>query len=648
MPLPLVSSLTIVAPLQVQQLCPSNSISLTQNPLWIPTPDLLSKYPTLHHLSSCKTMNQLTQIHAQTITTGIFHDNFVASRILSFAALSPHGSINYARLLFSRIRKPDVFIANTLIRAYAFSLNPVDAILFYAHILEHSLVLPDIHTFPLLLRACSEIPSLSLGQAIHSHVFKLGLSHQVPILNFLVQMYSSCSSLESAKLVFDRIPECDDASWNIMMSGFMKCGRLELAREMFDGMWDRNVVSWSVMINGYVQHSRFKEGLELFREMLMKKVEPNESVLVNILSACSHLGAMEQGKWIEGLLRKKDSGFTVRLGTALIDMYSKCGCTEKALEIFHEMKEKNVLAWSAMINGFAINGRGKDALHLFSQMEMFGTKPNEVTFIGVLNACSHSGFVHEGSSYFNSMTKVYGLEPNAHHYCCLVDLYGRAGLLNEAEKVIKSMPMKPNSSILGALLNACRIHGNTQLGEQVGKQLLELEPNHSGRYVLLSNIYALSGRWDCVAELRSVMRERGISKIPGCSFIDVGGAIHEFVAGDNTHPESEKIYGKLEEISKELKLAGYKPNMSEVLLNMDEEEKETALCHHSEKLAIAFGFINSKSGTTIRITKNLRVCADCHSVTKLISKIYNREIVLRDRCRFHHFRDGSCSCMDFW
>ncbi|KAJ4981561.1 hypothetical protein NE237_032398 [Protea cynaroides] len=646
--MPMTFSQTVVVPVQVQQLCRSNCNQPTQNPPWIPTPQLLSKYPTLHHLSSCRNMKQLTQIHAQTITAGVFHDNFVASRILSFAALSPHGCINYARLLFSRIRKPDIFIANTLIRAYAFSMNPGDAILFYAHILEHSLVRPDIHTFPLLLKACSEMGSLSLGQAIHSHISKLGLSSQVSILNFLVQMYSSCNSLESAKLVFDRIAECDDASWNIMMSGYTKCGRLEKARQMFDGMPDRNVVSWSVMINGYVQHSRFKEGLELFREMLAEKVEPSESVLVNVLSACSYLGAMEQGKWIERFLRKKDSGFTVRLGTALIDMYSKCGCTEKALEIFHEMKEKNVLAWSAMINGLALNGRGKDALHLFSQMEMSGVKPNEITFIGVLNACSHSGFVREGSSYFNSMTKLYGLEPNTHHYCCLVDLYGRAGLLDEAKNVMKSMPMKPNSAILGALLNACRIHGNTQLGEQVGKQLVELEPNHSGRYVLLSNIYALSGRWDCVAELRRVMKERGVNKIPGCSFIDVGGAIHEFVAGDNTHPESEKIYGKLKEISRELKLAGYKPNMNDALLGMDEEEKETALSHHSEKLAIAFGFINSKAGATIRITKNLRVCADCHSVSKLISKIYNREIVVRDRCRFHHFRDGYCSCMDFW
>ncbi|CBI28813.3 unnamed protein product, partial [Vitis vinifera] len=451
---------------------PSQSNLQNQNPPWIPTPQLLCKYPILRHLSSCKTLKDLTQIHAQTITTGIFSDNFVASRILSFAALSPHGSIPYARFLFYRIRKPDIFIANTLIRAYAFSPNPIDAVVFYSEMTESSVVFPDVHTFPLLLKACSEIPSLRLGEAIHSHVFKLGWSSEVSVSNFLVQMYASCGLIESAGLVFDRTPECDD------------------------------VVSWSVMINGYVQESRFKEGLGLFQDMMGEKIEPNESVLVNAL---------------------KNVRLTVRLGTALIDMYSKCGSVERALEVFHKMKEKNVLAWSAMINGLAINGQGKDALNLFSQMEMQGVKPNEVTFIGILNACSHSKLVDEG--------------------------------------------------------------------------------------------------WD---------------------------TIHEFVAGDSSHPQLEMIYAKLGEMSQELKAAGYKPDTGQVLLDMDEEEKETALCHHSEKLAIAFGLIKTDPGTTIRITKNLRVCADCHSATKLISKIYNREIIVRDRCRFHHFRDGSCSCMDFW
>ncbi|KAK9284347.1 hypothetical protein L1049_023518 [Liquidambar formosana] len=452
-----------------------------KNQPWFPTPQLLSQYPILHHLTSCKTMKQLAQIHAQTITTSIFDDNFVASRILSFAALSPHGSIPYARLLFSRIRKPDIFTANTLIRAYAFSPYPIDAIIFYAQMLESSIVFPDVHTFPLLLKACSEIPSLSLGKAIHSHVYKLGFSCEVSVLNFLVQMYASCGLIESAKLLFDGMSEYDEASWNVMVGGYLKSRDLESARNMFNAMPERNVVSFSVMINGYVQDSRFKEGLKLFQEMLREKIEPNESVLVNVLSVCAHLGAIEQGKWIEGYMKRKNIRLTFRLGTALIDMYSKCGCVQKALGIFNEMKEKNVLAWSAMINGLAINGHGKDALYLFSQMEMQGVKPNEVTFIGVLNACSHSKMVHEGCTFFDSITKVYGLKLNAHHYCCMVDLYGRAGLLDQAENVIKSMPFEPNSAIWGALLNACRIHGDTKLGEQVGKRLLEMEPNNSGR-----------------------------------------------------------------------------------------------------------------------------------------------------------------------
>ncbi|XP_058099833.1 pentatricopeptide repeat-containing protein At5g66520-like [Magnolia sinica] len=331
--------------------------------------------------------------------------------------------------------------------------------------------------------------------------------------------------------------------------------------------------------------------------MLVEKVEPNESVLVNVLSACAHLGAMEQGKWIEGYVTKKNVGVTVRLGTALVDMYSKCGCVERALEVFNEMKEKNVRAWSTMIGGLAINGHGEDALCLFSQMEMHGVRPNNVMFVGVLNACSHSRLVDEGSIYFDSMTKDSWECP---------------------------------------------------IGRASRKQLLELEPDHSGRYVLLSNIDAAEGKWGDVAVLRREMKERGVSKMPGCSFIDLRGTIHEFIAGDNSHQQSQEIYAKLEDISKELKLEGHTPNTSAVLLDMDEEEKQTALYHHSEKLAIAFGLINSDPGVTIRITKNLRVCEDCHAAAKMISRIYKCKIVVRDRIRFHHFEDGSCSCMDFW
>ncbi|KAJ8624195.1 hypothetical protein MRB53_032725 [Persea americana] len=619
-----------------------------QSPLWIPNPQLLSKYPLLHQLSSCKSMKHLQQIHAQTITTGIFADNFVTSRILSFSALSPHGSLPYARRLFAQIPKPDPFLTNTLIRAFVSIGNPIDALLFYIQILESPLLSPDIHTIPLLLKACSEIPSLVLGKAIHSHIFKFGWFSHVSVLNSLVHMYFSCGSVDFAEIAFNGILSPDNATWNIMIGGYLKCGRFEAAHRVFDEMPERNAISWSAMINGNVQNSCFKEALELFRKMLAEKVEPNESVLVNVISACARLGALEQGKWVEGYVRRKNVEITVQIGTALVDMYLKCGWVEKALEIFDEMRERNVLAWTAMIGGLAVNGRGKDALHLFSQMQLHGVRPNHVTFVGVLNACSHSRLVDDGVTYFNSMTSTYGLKPNIQHYCCMVDLYGRAGLLDKAKAVIESMPMEPNPAIWGALLNACRIHGNAQLGEQIGKQLLELEPNHSGRYVLLSNVYAAEGRWVDVANLRRVMRERGVTKTPGCSFIDLGGTVHEFIAGDNLHPQSEEIYAKLDEMNEVLKSARYKPNKGQVLLDMDEEEKETAIFHHSEKLAIAFGLISSEMNATIRITKNLRVCTDCHAATKLLSKIYKREIVVRDRSRFHHFKDGSCSCMDFW
>ncbi|KAG9439280.1 hypothetical protein H6P81_019445 [Aristolochia fimbriata] len=616
-------------------------------PIWFPSPELLAHHPVLVYLSSCRTIRDLHQIHAQTCVTGIFRRTSVASRILSFAALSPQGSLPYARQVYDQITEPDIFVANTLLSALASGPDPFEVVLFYIRFLESSFLKPDRRTFPLLLKACARIPSLPLGRAIHAHVFKFGFSSQVRVLNFLVHMYSSCGSMESARLAFDAITEYDAASWNILLGGYLKCGSFDVACKVFDEMQERHVVSWSLMINAYMEDGCFKEALEMFGKMLDEGVEPNESVLVNVLSACAHLGAVEQGKWLHGYVAKC-FGINVRVGTALVDMYLKCGCVDEAVEVFDGLEEKNVLTWSAMIGGLAINGQGESALDLFSQMEMSGVKPNAVTFIGVLNACSHAGLVDEGVRHFDSMSKAYGLKPHINHYCCMVDLYGRAGMLEKAEEIVKTMPMKPNAAVWGALLNACRISGNFELGEQVGKRLIDLEPNHSGRYVFLANFYANKGRWEDVAEMRRLMKERGVVKTPGCSLVDLKGAVHRFVAGDNSHPQSQEIYNMLGEMSEKLTVAGYEPDTTLVLLDMDEEEKGAALSYHSEKLAIAFGLINSSPRGTIRIKKNLRVCADCHEAAKMLSEIYDRKIVLRDRCRYHHFSKGLCSCGDFW
>ncbi|RVX18365.1 Pentatricopeptide repeat-containing protein [Vitis vinifera] len=304
---------------------------------------------------------------------------------------------------------------------------------------------------------------------------------------------------------------------------------------------------------------------------------------------------------------------TVTLGTALMDFYAKCGSVESSIEVFGKMPVKNVLSWTVLIQGLASNGQGKRALEYFYLMLEKNVEPNDVTFIGVLSACSHA-----------------------------------AGLIEEAFQFIKNMPIQPNAVIWRTLLASCKVHKNVEIGEESLKQLIILEPTHSGDYILLSNIYASVGRWEDALKVRGEMKEKGIKKTPGCSLIELDGVIHEFFAEDNVHSQSEEIYNAIEDMMKQIKSAGYVPNTAEARLDAEEDDKESSVSHHSEKLAIAFGLIKSPPGTTIRITKNLRVCTDCHNATKLVSKVFNREIVVRDRTRFHHFKEGSCSCNDYW
>lgn len=274
--------------------------------------------------------------------------------------------------------------------------------------------------------------------------------------------------------------------------------------------------------------------------------------------------------------------------------------------------------------------------------------PDSITFVNVLSACAHSGLVEEGHYYFRYMTDVHGIEPTKEHYGSLVDLLARAGRLEEARKVIDEMPMSPDASVLGALLGACRIHGNVKLGEKIGKRLIELEPANSGRYVILANIYADCGKWDEVANVRKLMNDRGVKKAPGFSMIEMEGTVNEFVAGEKAHPLAKAIYAKVDEMLESIKLVGYVPETDAVLHDLVEEERESPLFYHSEKLAVAYGLLKTKPGETLRITKNLRVCKDCHQAIKLISKVYECDIIIRDRNRFHHFSKGECSCKDYW
>ncbi|XP_039120567.1 pentatricopeptide repeat-containing protein At4g21065-like [Dioscorea cayenensis subsp. rotundata] len=302
-----------------------------------------------------------------------------------------------------------------------------------------------------------------------------------------------------------------------------------------------------------------------------------------------------------------------------------------------------------MISGLAMHGLGKEAIEIFNEMERKEVNPDEITFLGLLNACSHSGLVNEGEYYFTVMCRKYNLKPSIQHYGCLIDLYSRAGQFEITKKIIEDMPMKPDATAWKSILSACGKHNYVTMGEYAAMKVIELAPNDASCYVLLSNLYAKSGNWTDVERVRKLMRDKGIRKVPGCSSMVIKGKVHEFLVGKEMGVGCRAVvFSKLKEVIHRLKLFGYEPDVNQVLVDAEDEEKERLLSVHSEKMAIAFGLINSEKGEPMHIVKNLRVCSDCHSFSKLVSSVYEHEIILRDQNRFHHFKEGSCSCHDYW
>jgi pentatricopeptide repeat protein len=511
---------------------------------------------------------------------------------------------------------------------------------------------PNSVTIASVLPACSHLAALQQGKEIHGYTIRNGLELDVNAGNALIDMYSKCGNIEDACLVFNKLSGKDDVSWNAIIAGYAQKGLGEEAWNLFCQMQlagiKPTVISWTSMIAGYAQNGNCNESLKLFSQMQATGLKPDSVILASVLPACAHLAALKQGKEIHDRMIRSGFDLDVFAGTALIDMYAKCGSLQDARHVFDKIPGRNVVSWNAMIVGYAMHGHGADALHLFSKMQGTGRKPDHITFTGVLSACSHAGLVDEGQKYFYSMSQDFGIIPTMEHYACMTDLFGRAGCFDEAQELISNMPLAPNASVWGALLGACRIHCNTELAGFVAEQLLELEPRNAGIFVLLSNIYAAAGRWDEVAKVRKMMKDKGLKKNPGWSWIEVMNRVHVFHVGDRSHPQTQKIYETLENLSRQMKLVGYAPNTSFALHDVEEEEKENFLSIHSEKLAIAFGIINTCPQTPIRIIKNLRVCGDCHTATKFISKIVGREIIVRDANRFHHFKNGICSCGDYW
>eukprot|EP01018_Ginkgo_biloba_P013193 Gb_32457 [translate_table: standard] len=575
------------------------------------------------------------------------HQRSAVSWTTMVAAYTQNGRVDEALKLFQKMPERDVVSWTAMIAGYVQNGQSVEALKLFRE-MQLGSVKPDSKTFASVLSACTNLAAHEQGLEIHEEIIRSGLQYDVFVESALVDMYAKCGNIEEARNVFDNMYERNAVSWTSMIAGYTKNGHVDEALKLFQEMPDQDTISWTTIISGYVQNGQCVEALQLFQQMQLSGMKLAANTFASILPACTNLAALEQGMEIHEEIVRSGFASNIFVQNALIDMYAKCGNIKMAQDLFDKMPQRDVVSWTAMIAGYAMHGCGKEALKLFEQMQQSGTNPNHITLVCVLSACCHAGLVDKGRQYFNSMSQYYHVTPAMQHYVCMVDLLGRAGRLDEAHSFINNMPIKPDATVWSCLLSACRIHKNIELGEYVAERLFDLNPKNASPYVLLSNIYAAAGRWDDTEKLRRLMKDRKVKKLPGCSWIEVNKQVHSFLAGDRSHPQLQKIYVKLDRLSRQMKAAGYVPDTRFVLHNVEEEQKERILYHHSEKLAIAFGLISKSPGTVIRIIKNLRVCSDCHCAIKFISKIIGREIVVRDANRYHCFKHGHCSCGDYW
>ncbi|CAK8579802.1 unnamed protein product [Lathyrus sativus] len=573
---------------------------------------LVSILPTIGQANA---LLQGKAIHAHSLKK-----SFSDSVILQTALLDMYAKchlLSYARKIFNTVNKKNEICWSAMIGGYVLHDCMTDALDLYDDMVCIYGLNPTPVILATMLRACAQLTDLKRGKFLHCHMIKSGIHLDTTVGNSLISMYA-------------------------------KCGHMDDSVGFLDEMIAKDSVSYSSIISGCVQNGYAEKALPIFRQMQSVGIEPHLATMIALLPACSHLAALQHGICCHGYAVVR--GFTndTSICNAIIDMYSKCGKITVSREIFYRMQDKDIISWNTMIIGYGIHGLCIEALSLFHELQVSGLKPDDVTLIAVLSACSHSGLVTEGKHWFSSMSQDFNIKPRMAHYICMVDLLARAGNLDEAYTFIQRMPFVPDVRVWGALLAACRTHKNIEIGEEVSKKIQLLGPEGTGNFVLMSNIYSSIGRWDDAAHIRSIQRHRGYKKSPGCSWIEISGVIHAFIGGHQSHPQSASINNKLQELLVQMKKLGYRADSSFVLHDVEEEEKEQILLYHSEKIAIAFGILNTSPNNHILVTKNLRICVDCHSAIKLITILTEREITVRDASRFHHFKNGICNCQDFW
>ncbi|RDY03162.1 Pentatricopeptide repeat-containing protein, chloroplastic, partial [Mucuna pruriens] len=687
------------------------ALDLYHRMLWVGMRPDVYTFPCV--LRTCGGMPNLVrgrEIHVHVIRYGFESDVDVLNALITMYVKC--GDANTARLVFDKMPIRDRISWNAMISGYFENGECLEGLRLFCVMIEYP-VDPDLMTMTSVITACELLGDERLGRQIHGYVLRMGFGRDPAVHNSLIQMYSSVGLIEEAETVFSRTECRDVVSWTAMISGYencmmphkaletyrmmeaegimpdeitiaialsacsclcqldmgmnlhevakqtgfisygivantlidmyAKCKCVDKALEVFHSTHDKNIVSWTSIILGLRINNRCFEALFFFREMILR-LKPNSVTLVCVLSACARIGALTCGKEIHAHALRTGVSFDGFMPNAILDMYVRCGRMEYAWKQFFSV-DHDVTAWNMLLTGYAERGKGVLATELFQRMIESNISPDEITFVSILCACSRSGLVAEGLEYFNSMKYKYSITPNLKHYACVIDLLGRSGKLEEAYEFIQKMPMKPDPPVWGALLNACRIHHHVELGELAAENIFQDDTTSVGYYILLSNLYADTGKWDKVAEVRKMMRQNGLIVDPGCSWVEVKGTVHAFLSGDSFHPQIKEINALLERFYEKMKEAGVEgPESSH--MNIMEASKADIFCGHSERLAIVFGLISSGPGMPIWVTKNLYMCQSCHNIVKFISSEVRREISVRDAEQFHHFKGGICSCMD--
>ncbi|KAH6793782.1 Tetratricopeptide repeat superfamily protein [Perilla frutescens var. hirtella] len=576
-------------------------------------PDILTITSVLRACTYVGDLNMGRCVHDYMLSNGYECDIVATNIIINMYAKC--GDVLQASQVFENAKTQDLVSCNSLLGGYVENQSYHEAMELFRRMKIN--FQPDFVTYVTLLSICSELTNLNFTEELHCEIIKQGFDSTQIVGNALVGVYA-------------------------------KCGKMEDSFKQFENMKFRDTVTWNSII-AFCSHSENSIlGLRMLSRMRLEGTTPDIPTFLSSLSLCSILMAKRQGKEMHGCIFRFGFDSNIPIGNALTEMYSNTGSLKYSTLVFEQMKERDLVSWTTIISSYGMYGEGRKALEAFEHMKAAGILPDHIVFVAVIYACSHSGLVQEGRAYFEQMKKEYNIVPRMEHYACIVDLLSRSGLLAEAEEFVASMPLKPDASIWGVLLSACRANGDLKIAERVAEHVLQLNTSDPGYHVLASNVYATLGRWDQVRMIRKSLKANGLKKDPGCSWLEIQNRVYYFGAGNRFFKKYKEVIELLDVLSGLMAKEGYAADLKFVLHDVEEDEKLDMLCGHSERLAIAFGLLHTKPGSPLLVMKNLRVCGDCHTVTKYISKIMNREILVRDANRFHLFKDGTCSCRDHW